>query len=120
MSATDELRRLLDERGIEWRDGDAAYTTEWRDDSGAEWSAMEWAPTLSVLVSKRTPAQAVELTLGRGKCRFEIKDNCNDSEGTCCDVWFECSGCHARFDYYADEWLMQENYCPACGRKVEK
>lgn len=56
----------------------------------------------------------------REKFRFEIKDNCNDSEGTCCDVWFECSECHARFDYLADEWLMQENYCPACGREVEK
>lgn len=58
--------------------------------------------------------------LGHDKCRFEVKDNCNDSEGTQCDVWFECSGCHARFDYDADEWLMYENYCPACGREVDR
>lgn len=130
MSATDELRRLLDERGIIWQDktndGDRCEilpgdsVTWWFDHNDVLSAARENFGHKLALRCECTPAQAIEITLGRGKCKFEIKDNCNDSEGTCCDVWFECSGCHARFDYIADEWLMYENYCPACGREVER
>lgn len=117
MSATDDLRRLLDERGIEWRDGDATSTTEWQDESGAEWSAMEWAPTLSVLVSKRTPSQAVEIALGRGKCKWELAHS-----GTLYDKW-QCSCCGYEFvEPRTDQGYteMEPNFCPKCGREVER
>lgn len=65
MSATDELCRLLDERGVEWwKDGDdrtmwlcgptMCYATEWTDDTVRLDAVM-------------TPAEAVEATLGRGE-----------------------------------------------------
>lgn len=119
MSATDELRLLLNARGVVWRDNNG--DTEFCDVDGRMLVAWDAGADINhmLTLTRLTPYQAVEIALGREKCKFEIKDNCNDSEGTQCDVWFECSGCHARFDYYADEWLMQENYCPVCGRKVE-
>lgn len=67
-----------------------------------------------------SPTQAVDATLGRGTCKFEIKTNCIDSEGTQCDVWFECSGCG---ELIANDTCMGEseppNYCSGCGREVE-
>lgn len=66
MTATDELRALLDERGVEWYQGSQAgwYETEWVNAYGTHSSAMEWHPTLTVMLSGLTPAQAIEATLG--------------------------------------------------------
>ena len=62
MSATDELRRLLDERGVEWtyRDGTMSYASDGR------WFHA-WAhndDAMCVSMGYLTPAQAVEATLG--------------------------------------------------------
>lgn len=130
MSATDELRKLLEERGVAWdnvdNDGDASdYYTEWHsDDNAIKMTAEEYSWSYGKLtvtaMSKLSPCQAAAMIDLRGKCKFEINDNSNNNDGMQYDIWFECSACHARFDYIADEWLMYENYCPACGRKVEK
>lgn len=71
MSGTDELCRLLDERGVEWKDGDAAYETEWSTPDGRHCSAMYWKPTFSVLISGCTPEQAIAATLGSDKLTAE-------------------------------------------------
>lgn len=63
-TATDVLRKLLDECGIEWKDGDAAYEIEWSTPDGRHCSAMYWKPTFSVLISGCTPEQAIAATLG--------------------------------------------------------
>jgi len=52
-------------------------------------------------------------------CEFVIEDNMNETEGMG-DVWFRCTNCDTAFDYYADNWLMNENFCPRCGAKVRK
>lgn len=62
---------------------------------------------------------AIAATLGGGECEFIIEDNMNESEGMG-DVWFRCTNCNATFGYYADGWLMKENFCPNCGRKVKQ
>ena len=77
MSATEELRRLLDERGVEYEvetDEDGWAFMRWHglDDTG--WLAA--SDELCGLLDLRgrylfTPEQAVEATLGRGECRFE-------------------------------------------------
>lgn len=74
MTATDELRKLLDERGVEWgnirRDGsESDYLTEWQFDGNEGGAvAIEWAvgSGLNVEIHRyhRTPAQAIEATLG--------------------------------------------------------
>ena len=104
MTATDELRRLLDERGIEWTygDGTVSYASDGR------WFHA-WAyndDTMCVSMGYLTPAQAVEATLGRGTCR-----ECAGME----DV-FECSECGMRYEGWAlKRWAL---YCPNCGRRV--
>ena len=68
MSATDELRRLLDERGVEWwpmHDAEAGYHED-RDTEflvyGCKHVAHEWGCRLQV--DMLTPEQAIAATLG--------------------------------------------------------
>ena len=117
-SATDELRRLLDERGVEWEataDAPDSLTTWATGSDTARWCADEltndrfdlYAYNVDEDVSGLTPAQAIDATLGRGTCR---------------DVGryaFVCSECG---------WASDEphhilggfwpKYCPNCGREV--
>lgn len=114
MTATDELRRMLDERGVEWSAPNsimaelnrdlALRMTYWGDTF--QFCAIEnYGGGLSL--SDLTPQQAIEATLGRGTCK---------DVGRYC---FSCSECG---------WVANEphhvlggfwpNYCPNCGRKV--
>ncbi|MBP3885955.1 MAG: hypothetical protein J6D54_13600 [Olsenella sp.] len=106
MTATDELRRLLDERGVEHYDG--TEMTLWlKDEHGYRASANELhSGRLSVHVWCDTPEHAIEATLGRGECR----------ECASMDDVFECSACGARYE----SWALKRfaSYCPDCGRKV--
>ena len=54
-----------------------------------------------------------------GECEFIIEDNMNETEGMG-DVWFRCTNCGTTYDYYADDWLMKQNFCPHCGFKIRK
>jgi len=64
-------------------------------------------------------ADELNAAMGGGECEFVIEDNMNESEGMG-DVWFRCTNCDTKFDYYADDWLMKQNYCPHCGFKIRK
>ena len=117
MTATDELRRLLDERGVEWgnirNDGsESNFFTEWQFDgidgraTATEWSAGN---NLSMAIYRwgLTPAQAVEATFGRGTCRLEREPNSNR-------LWW-CSSCQSYHEHVSEfPW----EYCPRCGAKV--
>lgn len=105
MSATDELRRLLDERGVEyrWDNGTATWYV-----NGVMYNA--WAydnERLTMSVCHLTPEQAVEATLGRGTCR-NLSKYINV---------FECSCCWWTYDFITDPYLGPR-YCPNCGRRV--
>lgn len=65
MSATDELRRMLDERGVEWTEGIARpELTQVRID-GKVVKFHPWQPnTLKVSLFDITPEQAIAATLG--------------------------------------------------------
>ena len=72
MTATDELRRLLDERGVEWRKA-PHYSGESQDNetifegNGIEWYTndhMNGRLGLRALRYEVTPEQAIEATLG--------------------------------------------------------
>lgn len=171
MSATEELRRLLDERGVEWRDSsneNVLHTTwnnmncwfiEFQDGWTAWGMSMHGTPEQAIaatLGEVRAGSSRFELTaeqvreliehnsyhvsgnmreffngayeeiadelnaaLGGGDCEFVIEDNMNETEGMG-DVWFRCTNCGTTFDYYADDWLMKQNYCPHCGFKIRK
>ncbi len=118
MSATDELRRLLDERGVEW--WQSANTlgcvfTRWNSPLfGDEVVAMENGKEGLVLFDHfMTPAQAIDATLGRGTCHavFEVDAMSEDERiGE-----FVCSECGETFGDGRDQL---PNYCPACGKQV--
>ena len=120
MSATDELRRLLDERGVEcrqteWIDG---ITVKWRGSDGSEYGARNGlsfdGPTGGLVLYDLTPAQAVEATLGRGTCTVVSK--------------LLIEGEYVPSSYYEFEMECGEGFkwdesipprcCPNCGRKV--
>ena len=106
MTATDELCRMLDERGVEWRErvwgGKHSVVTFWRA-RGVRWHYRENRfGGLRLHADGLAPEQAIEATLGRGTC-YDVA-----LEGE----WFECSacGCVRR--------LLHPHYCPSCGAEV--
>lgn len=109
MTATDRLRALLDERGVEYETDDHMGYSETRWDDAC---AFQLAPGAG-LVMAVTPEQAVEVTLGRGECH-NVHEPPKDTS-----FWpsphFKCSECgeaHVSMQYVY--------YCPNCGRKVEE
>ena len=78
MTATDELRRLLDGRGVEWRQSTntiGCVWTYWESPLfGAEVCAMDNDDEMLVMFDEYylTPAQAVEATLGRSGCVYVL------------------------------------------------
>lgn len=121
MSATDELRRLLDERGVEWMPSvfDPQHETFY-DVNGVGFIVTEFPEIerLSLACDMRiTPAQAIAATLGRETCRRLPADN----YGTTCIVrghgyemefgYWKCSEC-------GTNCFEGARYCMNCGAKV--
>ena len=68
MTATDELRRLLDERGVEHVDAEDGHTQHtWWSDGDHEIAACNSGERLAVY--NLTPEQAIAATLRRGTCK---------------------------------------------------
>lgn len=116
MSATDELRRLLDERGVDYEgetDEDGWAFTRWHgfDDTG--WRAL--SDELCGLLDLRgchlfTPEQAIAATLGGGTCM-----NMEETDAE----WFSCSECNIELRVHEPFSAFSIHYCPNCGRRVE-
>ena len=110
MTATDELRRLLDERGVEYRVSATGYSIDIGPNMTAY--ANRTDTTLDVSLRGFTPEQAIEATLGRGTCHSD-----NNPPLLYDDPFrvFRCSECHYKVDLRHNP---KPNYCPNCGRKV--
>lgn len=54
-----------------------------------------------------------------GTCKPVISDNLNESEGTG-DAWADCSACGHLLFVLTDPNSQPPNYCPSCGRRVER
>lgn len=108
-TATDKLRRLLDERGVEWSDdGYTTTCTVWVA-NGATWHGL-WRDDCIELIAHLTPEQAIDATLGRGTCHaIEVPMGMHDDATATV-----CSACRVAIDE-----LSEMNYCPNCGRRVE-
>lgn len=113
MSATDELRRILDERGVEWE------TNETLTDCWTRWNvgnlrctATEINGIFAFTIGNCTPEKAIAATLGRGTCRSTTDDN----------AWcFACSECNKSFprsQLHLAHNHGEINYCPNCGARV--
>lgn len=112
MSEADKLRRLLDERGVEWRGGLPTETIV--TDPIDVLYVQRTDGMIHVYVrSYLTPAQAIEATLGR---------ECHDKNGFDPNLGFECVECGTTVDaYMCSEYAgVQEQfrYCPGCGARV--
>ena len=104
-SATDELRRLLNERGVPWKDYGYGNHTWW-----GEWHAENRASVNGLFVKLEavcTPAQAIDATLGRGTCK--------NTEQLPLAWSFTCSECGVHSITEGERF----NYCPSCGKRVD-
>lgn len=119
-SATDELRRILDERGVEYQvyqlnqsDEATAWDLGMRDaryEVFARFEEFDCGTLLSFW--NCTPAQAVEATLGRGRCH-NMSMRLDESRFSCSECEFSCW-----VKDVADGKDKQPCYCPNCGREV--
>ena len=131
MTAIDELKRLLDERGVDW-DVFKVSSTEyvhWTNDDGL-WCAasvgeLRELSKLHINILSTTPEQAIAATLGndgvgrtndgvaeRGTCHI-VEERASDT-----DAYWEDTlvmECGAEF-----VWSGSDNpvYCPYCGGKA--
>ena len=105
VTATDELRRLLDERGVEHVDAEDGHTQHtWWSDGDHEVAASNSGERLAVY--NLTPEQAIDATLGRGTCRIG-----RGTRGLMHVTTGHCSECGA-------EVVKPARYCANCGRRV--
>lgn len=119
-SATDELRRLLDERGAEWMDDSYAqlWCTVWHGQDGKQWRMTEnQSGMLTELKAWQvTPEQAIAATLGNTR----TERTCHNASYRLDESRFHCSvcgfGCWVRD--VSDGRDKLPNYCPNCGAKV--
>ena len=113
MTATEELRRLLDERRVEWweEDGHTLWYGESLHHAASAFSSFMFGENERVhLNAMVTPEQAVAATLGPGTCHPEEQYLDSHSDLTV----MVCSECGVPTDDLEDC-----NFCPNCGRKVE-
>lgn len=130
MSATEELRRLLDERGVEWMPSvfDPQHETFYSVENGVGFIVTEFPEIgrMSLACDMRiTPEQAIDATLGRGTCHNISK--VMDKHG---QARFACSECGAWIDSRMlwnpecrngeSPWVKdcKLNFCPNCGRRI--
>ena len=125
MTATDELRRMLDERGVEWdelsnKEGDRI--TRWKDANGRYVSALDCGETqyFADFYWGPTAQQAIEATLGRGTCHDE-----GDPGDFCCSecgvrMFTDTSDTYTMIASDGHTIIKHPNYCPNCGRRVEQ
>ena len=107
MTATERIRAMLDERGVEYIENDFGITWSYYNDPHTATESMDG----TLIVTGLTPEQAIEATLGKGECQLK---RANWDDGTC--TWgCICSACDAHLEH---ETGIGYNYCPNCGAKV--
>ena len=116
MTATDELHRLLDERGVEYKDRNVfgKHVFHWgKPFHGAMFTdAGEWT---ELVVENASPEQAVDATLGRGTCEV-VSSIRHDYEGGYGGTEYEHELSCGHKTWWADD--DPPEWCPYCGRKV--
>lgn len=126
MTATDELRRMLDEYKVKWMPSvfDPQHETFYSVDNGVGFIVTEFPEIgrMSLACDMRiTPEQVIAATLGAGTCELEeVEKDCDTASEYmldrewCFDAVYKCS-CGCRFGHVAHD---RPHYCPNCGRKV--
>ena len=134
MTATDELRRLLDERGVEYykhEDGEPLRELHEGRDDATSWRvgvanvcAVPFDDyTFDLWIDHATPEQAIAATLGRGTCEYcngamPIPYQYADGFSGWIEIVIDSASLFVQVGY--DELAIPINYCPICGRKVKQ
>lgn len=126
MDATNDptrgLRRLLDERGVEWVDGHVHWVNEphermtvFMDGNGRKVTVTQALNGLLVMGERTclTPEQAVEAALGRSTCLYEITMNVVQG-----GIALDCAGAVCDHCGRTQIGLSLPKYCPDCGCEV--
>ena len=121
MTATEDLRHMLDERGVEWWNPvqmEGTEFTRWCDADNVQWTASEvrGSGKLRIGANFITPEQAIAVTLGAGTCHITVQDNLAETDGMG-DVWLECDACH--WQMLLEPSTPRFNFCPSCGARIE-
>ena len=129
MTATERLRAILDERGVEWWQSantlGCIFTRWYSPLFGDEVCAMENGDgELELFSHLMTPEQAVAATLGAGTCKpREVRSRFSKTQEY---VTYHCKCGHELGGYMTAELPFPHtynedelpNYCPNCGRRI--
>ena len=118
MDVTEELCRLLDEQGLEWREHEApaAECIAFFDGNGWHdcWESVDGEVNVTFSM---TPEQAIAATLGRGTCKPMTYDNGYPMDrvepGEYYEFWEPACACSE-----CGELIPMRRYCPNCGRRI--
>lgn len=121
MTATDDLRRMLDERGVKWTR--SCYSgmrylenTKWPIASSNPIKFTEYSDgQTKLIIDNATPEQAIAATLERGECEIETTENWLPAE-----MYHRCKHCGAFFAVLDASGDIPPCVCPNCGRKVKR
>ena len=122
MTATEELRRMLDERGVEWS---AIHDTctSWQMPVGNQmWDGFRipvWYDGTLHVECVMSPTQAIAATVGAGTCEADETELIPfvHADGDISKVDYihvmECTECGHTYEHVNGDY----EYCPRCGRK---
>lgn len=115
--ATEELRRLLDERGVEYETyierptGFEHVKWNFNEHGSADFNLEFGEPWLTMYGVISDPEQAIAATLGA-----DAKPTQAESSGTC--EYCKGRGFDGQIVMMSNHGWQRINYCPNCGRKV--
>ena len=114
MTAIDELKMLLEQRGERYVENGFGITWRYHSDPHTATESMDG----TLIVSGLTPQQAIDATLGRGECHdLAVTPDYRDK------TEFKCSACGYEYSavggFGCDQGDEPDfNFCPNCGAKV--
>ncbi|MBR3223710.1 MAG: hypothetical protein IKF78_00120 [Atopobiaceae bacterium] len=129
MSATDEVRAELTKRGVKWIDiplvsmSRTCWKASNKQDGYCYYEEDEYGTELTI--SRATPEQAIEATIGRGTCHITPKFTCSACGHQYPTRNYESyETCDGRTAFaplgYNVLNCRKPNYCPQCGRRVKE
>ena len=109
MTATDELKMLLEQLGERYVENGFGITWRYHIDPHTATESMDG----TLIVSGLTPQQAIDATLGRGECHVETTESWLPAER-----YHRCKNCGAFFAVLDASSDIPPRVCPNCGRRV--
>lgn len=129
MTATEKLRKLLDERGVEWANNPMMSVNGMErgtifDASDGRWVRVIEALDETLCASHLTPEQVIAVTFGNDTCHIEGPRTSDTLEHDCPEFILYCGECGHGFGYIhygenGNAWTNEPpKFCPNCGRKT--